>query len=114
MLFTITNHRRKSIEQLRTDTLLDAYYIIKNYPMHASDLSLEQYIKQRYDTSLKNMCIKLLLSLTFHKDAENNLVLLFKDPKYDEIARLITYGNGALPGSKILQIALSNKKGGLY
>jgi hypothetical protein len=76
--------------------------------MHASDLILDKYIQQQYDTSLKNMCIKLLLSLTFHKDAEGNLVLLFKDPKYDKTARLITYGNGAIAGSKILKIALSN------
>lgn len=108
MLFTINNKRFKSTEQLRTDTLLNAYFIIKNYPMHASDLILERYIQQQYDTDLKNMCIKLLLSLTFHKDTEGNLVLLFKDPKYDKIAQLITYGNGAIPGSRILQIALTN------
>jgi hypothetical protein len=96
-----------SIEQLRTDTLLNAYYIIKNYPMHASDIILDQYVTQQYDTSLKNMCIKLLLSLTFHKDTDGNLILLFKDLQYDKIAQLITYGNGAIPGSKILKIALS-------
>ena len=96
-----------SVDQLRVNTLLDAYYIISSYPMHASDLILDQYLKQQYNMSLKNMCIKLLLSLTSHKDNEGNLILLFKDPKYDKIARLITYGNGAIPGSKILQIALS-------
>lgn len=108
MLFTITNKRYLSVDQLRTNTLLDAYFIIKNYPLLASELILDQYIQQQYDTTLKNMCIKLLLSLTFMKDDKNNLVLLFKDPKYDKIARLITYGNGAIPGSKILQIALNN------
>jgi hypothetical protein len=108
MLFTIKNKRYQSIEQLRTNALLDAYFIIKNYPLHASDLVLDQFIQQQYRVSLKDMCIKLLLSLSFHKDDENNLVLLFKDPRYDEIASLITYGNGAIPGSKILQIALKN------
>ena len=54
------------------------------------------------------MCIKLLLSLTFSVDDKNDLVLLFKDVKYDKIARLITYGNGAIPGSRILKIALAN------
>ena len=108
MFFTINNTRYMSTEQLRTNTLLNAYYIIKNYPMHASDLILDNFIQQQYKTSLKNMCIKLLLSLTFHKDDEGNLVLLFKDPKYDNIARLITCGNGAIPGSRILKIALNN------
>ena len=106
MLFIVKNSRYQSIEQLRVNTLLNAYYIIKNYPLRASDLMMEQFILQQYDTSLKNLCIKLLLSLSFYKDNEGNLVLLFKDPKYDKIARLITYGNGAIPGSKILQIAL--------
>ena len=108
MFFIIKNKRYKSVEQLRTESLLNAYFIIKNYPMHAADLILDGLIQQQYDTSLKDLCIKLLLSLTFHKDENNNLILLFKDPKYDKIARLITYGNGAIPGSKILQIALSN------
>jgi hypothetical protein len=108
MLFTINNKHYRSIEQLRTNTLLNAYYIIKNYPMHASDLLLDQFIQQQYDTSLKNMCIKLLLNLTFHKNEAGDLILLFKDQKYDKIARLITYGNGAIPGSQILKIALSS------
>jgi hypothetical protein len=107
MFFIVKNKQFKSPEQLRANTMLDAYFIIKNYPMHASDLILDQYIQQQYDTSLKNMCIKLLLSLTFHKDSDGNLILLFKDQKYEKIARLITYGNGAIPGSRILKIALS-------
>lgn len=108
MLFTVANKHYLSTEQLRTNTLLDAYFIIKNYPMHATDIILDQFIQQQYDTTLKNMCIKLLLSLSFHKNEKGHLVLLFKDPKYDKIARLITYGNGAIPGSRILQVALGN------
>jgi hypothetical protein len=97
-----------STEQLRTNTLLGAYFIIKNYPMHASDIALDKYIQQQYKTTLKDMCIKLLLSLSFCADTKGNLILLFKDPRYDKIASLITYGNGAIPGSRILQIALNN------
>ena len=91
---------------MRTNALLDAYFLIKNYPLHASELILDNFITQQYKVSLKDMCIKLLLSLTFYEDSDNNLILLFKDQKYDKIASLITYGNGAIPGSKILQIAL--------
>ena len=108
MLFTISNNNYLSAEQQRVNTLLDAYYIIKNYPMHAGDLVLDQYIQQQYNLSLKNMCIKLLLNLTFYKDNNGNLVLLFKDNRLDKLARLITYGNGTIQGSKILQIALSD------
>lgn len=111
MFFTIKNKTYLSENQLRNDTLLNAYFLIENYALHASELILDNYIKQQYDTTLKDMCIKLLLSLTFHKDSEGNLVLLFKDLKHDKIAQLITYGNGAIPGSRILQIALNSKGG---
>lgn len=108
MFFTINNLKYLSTEQLRTSTLLKAYYIIQKYPMYATELLMDSYIQQQYETTLKNMCIKLLLNLTFYKDDLGNLVLTFKDPKYDKLARLITYGNGAIPGSKILQKALKN------
>jgi hypothetical protein len=57
------------------------------------------------------MCIKLLLNLTFHKDKEGNFILLFKDPTLDKAAQIITYGTGAIPGSRILQIALNSQGG---
>ena len=88
--------------------MLNAYFIIKNYPMHASDLTLEEFIKQQHKVTLKDLCIKLLLSMTFYSNEDGDLVLLFKDPKHDQLASLVTYGTGAIPGSKILQIALKN------
>lgn len=108
MFFIIKNTRYKSSEQLRTNTLLSAYFIIQKYSFHASELALDRLIQTQYKMSLKDMCIKLLLSLTFYSDAEGNLILMFKDPKYDKIAQLITYGNGAVPGSRILKTALNN------
>lgn len=108
MFFNVLNEKYLSPEQLRISTLMDAYFIIQNYPLHASDIILDRYIQQQYKVSLKNLCIKLLLNLTFYKDNSGNLILMFKNPKYDTIARLITYGNGAIPGSRILQTALSN------
>jgi hypothetical protein len=108
MFFSIKNKRKLAIEQLRTTTLLNAYYIIQKYPLHASDLALDRYIQQQYKTSLKDLCVKLLLNMTFYEDKEGNLVLLFKNTKYDKLARLITYGNGAIPGSCILKLALTN------
>ena len=106
MFFVIENKYFKSQEQLRTSTLMKAYYIVAKYPIHATELAIDTYIQQQYSTNLKNMCINLLLNLTVHKDDAGNLIFLFKDQKYDKIARLITYGNGAIPGSKILQTAL--------
>ena len=108
MFFSINNNRYLSEDYLRTSTLLSAYYTIQNYPMRASDLIMDQFIQQQYGSTLKNMFIKLLLSLTFYKDDSGNFLLIFKDFKYDQIARLITYGNGAIPGSNILKTALKS------
>ena len=108
MFFSIKNNKYQSTDQLRTNTMLNAYFVVKSYPMHASDLILNQYIQQRYDTTLKNICVLLLLNLSFSADDEGNLILMFKNPEYDKIAQLITYGNGAIPGSKILKTALSD------
>ena len=108
MFFTINNKRYLSKEQLRKHTLLNAYYIVQKYPLRAADLLMDQYITQQYDMTLKDMCVKLLLNLTLYEDQTGNLLLLFKDSKHDNIASLITYGNGAIPGSKILQDALRN------
>ena len=108
MFFKIKNKHYLSTEQLRTNALLDAYYIIQKYPLNASELVLSQYLQQQYKASLKNMCIKLLLNLTFYKTDAGDLTLIFKDQTYDKIARLITYGNVAIPGSPILQTAFAN------
>ena len=97
-----------STEQLRTNTMLNAYFIIQKYPLRASEALMDTYIQQQYKTSLKNLCVKLLLDLTFYEDDSGNLILLFKNPKSDAIARLITYGNGVISGSRILQTALTN------
>lgn len=69
---------------------------------------MDQFIQTHYKVSLKNMCIQLLLNLTFYKDESGRLVLLFKNPKDDQIAQLITYGNGAITGSRILKLALTD------
>lgn len=106
MFFKIKNKKYLSVDQLRTNTLLDAYVIIEQFPLKASDLILNNYLQQAYKTTLKNLCIKLLLSLTLYKDPEDNLVLMFKNKEDDKLAQLITYGNGAIPGSKILKVAL--------
>jgi hypothetical protein len=108
MFFTIQNEDNTPVEQLRTNTLLRAYIIIDNYPLHTSEKLLDKYLTQQYKSSLKNLCVKLLLNLTFYINNENNLILIFKDKKYDKLAQLITYGTGAIPGSRILQIALGN------
>ena len=106
MLFLLKNKQYVSTEYMRTNALLSAYYIIQNYPLRAADILMDNYIQQQHGMSLKNTCVELLLNLTYYRDNDGNLIMLFKNRKYDQLASLITYGNGAIPGSKILQTAL--------
>ena len=108
MFFTVKNKKYLTTEQLKTNTLLKAYYVIKNYPLNCSEKLLDSYLQQYHDITLKDLCVKILLKLSHYKDEEGNVVLLFKDYKYDKYARLVTYGNGAVAGSPILKIALKN------
>lgn len=109
MFFTLQNNKYLSPRQFKTSILMSAYYIVSKYSLKASDKILNDYLQITYKAGLKNLCIKLLLNISFLKDTDGNFVLLFKDPALDKLAQLITYGNGAIPGSKILQIALKNK-----
>lgn len=109
MFFVVENNKYLSPSQLRTNTLMKAYFVISNFPLKASDKILDDYLQQQYKINLKNLCVKLLLNISFFKNNEGGYILLFRDPKLDKLAQLITYGNGAIPGSCILQIAL---KGG--
>ena len=95
-----------SDDQLRTAALLKAYFVIQKYPLNAAEQILDTFIQQQYKKSLKDLCIELLLKLTFYKNDSGDLVLLFKEKKYDTIASLITYGNGAIQGSQVLKVAL--------
>ena len=105
MFFTIESNKYLNKEQQRAEILMSAYFIIKNYPLKASDTLLNNFLKQHYNDELKNLCIKILLNLIFYKD-KDHFILSFKNPEIEKLARLITYGNGKVPGSQILQVAL--------
>jgi hypothetical protein len=106
MFFAIKKKPYLTPEQQRTDILLEAYFIIKGYPLRVSETLLDNYLNQYHKIGLKDLCVKLLLSLTFHIDEKENLIGIFKNQEDDKMAQLITYGNGATPGSRILQTAL--------
>ena len=78
MFFTLPNNKYLSPRQFKTNTLMSAYYIINKYPLRASDKILNDYLQMTYKVGLKNLCIKLLLNISFLKDDEGNFVLLFK------------------------------------
>lgn len=111
MLITISNDFNKPADEARATVLMNAYNIIKFYPIYGSDITLNQYLITNYKMSLKDTCIQLLLNITFYKNPTGELILLFKDSYYDNLANIITYGTDQLRGSKILQTALKIEGG---
>ena len=62
----------------------------------------KEYIQEKYNTDLKNMCLKLLKEASYIASVDE-LIIKFKDTEADKLARLITYGDGKIKGSKILR-----------
>ena len=106
MLFYIENPAYKDPKQLYTSTMMSAFFVVKNFPLKATDILLDNHLKAKYNIDLKKLCVKILLSLSYYCNEKNDIILLFKEKQYDNFAQLITYGNGAVPGSKILKYAL--------
>ena len=108
MFFTVTKKPHMTYDILRTKALMRAFYIIKKYPLNTHEQKLDEYLQQYHKSTLKDMCINLLLNISHYEDNEGNIILIFKDFKHDQMARLITYGTGAVAGSNILKIALNS------
>lgn len=108
MIFTVKSTMTVPVEILKGKLLINAKFYIDNYPMRVSETLLENVIRKDYKISLKTACRYLLLNADIYKNNEGNLIILFKNPYWDKLARLITYGNGKVPGCKILQTAFSS------
>ena len=76
------------------------------YKFGATEEALDQYCKENYKVSLRLACIQILFSSRFMVDFTGTLVIDTGE-KWDKVARLITFGNGKLLGSKILKYAIS-------
>ena len=68
---------------------------------NTKDILLNRFCIQKYKSTLLNMCVLLFINSTVHVN-ENEVIITFKDKKFDDIATIITYGTGKVPGSDIL------------
>lgn len=73
----------------------------------STEAQLNKYLLQEYNVGLKPLCLWILKNMRFSSDLDNKIVVKIKNPKLDKLARLITYGNGRVPGSPILKRAIS-------
>ena len=102
MTFYTKYTQRDYILIRKADTLSAAYYMILHYPMGADEKILDAYCRKNYNLPLKFICLKLVAHLKDFVDYDGKIVWKTKTIKDDKLARLITFGDGRMHGSKIL------------
>lgn len=107
MFYIIKIDNKNPISITKLKTLVRARSLISLYPMRGTEIILNNYLIENYKLTLKNACFLLLTNLKFSIGEENEIIMFFKDKKYDKLARIITYGIGTISGSQILKTALS-------
>lgn len=78
------------------------------HKMGATERCLEKYLKQHFGIKLKSLCLLLLSNANIEYIAPDNIIITFKTNYFEQLARLITYGNGVFIGSDILKNALKD------
>lgn len=91
----------------------DAKASIVRFKMYANELIIDSFLKKHYSKGLKPICLQLVDKLIPNQISDNELLFTFVDEEADQIARLITYGDGQMLGSKILIQALTRKAKGV-
>ena len=78
-------------------------------PFAAREKKLNEYFIENYEVPLRPVCLALVNEAKFFINYNHELVIKFTNPSLDRLARLITYGNGVIQGSNILNNAFKDK-----
>lgn len=78
---------------------------LRYYPIRSNEILLNKYLIEHYKLTLKMVCLKIILKSCYSKSKDKIIITIF-DKKLDDLAHLITFGNGRVQGSKILQTIL--------
>lgn len=107
MFYIIKTDNKKPVSIVKLKTLVRARSLISLYPMRGTEVILNNYLIENYKLTLKNACLLLLANLQVCTGEEDEIVMFFRDAKYDKLAQIITYGIDNISGSQILKTALS-------
>ena len=109
MFFRIRNPHHHDLQQYSMHLYNAAKRIIMCYPMRAGEYILDDFLKRTTKIGLKQHCLKILAACNFSESPQHEIIISLFDPKIEQIAQLITYGNMELKGSKILKEAFRIK-----
>ena len=72
------------------------------YTLKSDELAINKYLLENYKLDLKSICVKLMNNAKYITTTDK-LIIKFNTADDDKLARLITYGDGWLKGSRILR-----------
>lgn len=109
MIFIVQSHFQDTYPNklLTAPIFLNARQYILLRKLNAADTQLSRYLVSVYKKDLKRLCLELISRAKLMKNFDKEIVVVFPTKADENLAKLITYGNGIVPGSKILQTALS-------
>lgn len=105
MVFTIPTSEYVTDEALKNRWLAGARRKIALYRFGADEIALDNYLLENYKITLKPLCLAIILNTKVVADKSGLLITQIQKPRFEKLARLITYGTGKINGSKILQFA---------
>ena len=78
---------------------------ITTYRITPAQKQLNDYIWKEFGLNLKAACALVIANCRIQKNQSNELIITFPSKKIDDLASLITYGNGKIQGCPILKEA---------
>ena len=71
-------------------------------PMLSTEVALNRYFTSKFKQPFKRVCLMVLSNCLISIDKNNEITITFKTQKADQLAELITFGNGLIMGCDIL------------
>lgn len=109
MFFTIKSSTPKQ-DVAKYKTRRTANTVLLCYPFGVSELLLNRYLSENYNMSLRTACKKLITCAKVSLNFKNEIIITFPDPVLNNIAKIITFGTGRVPGSNILRTIFTLKR----
>lgn len=78
---------------------------IATYRLKPAQKQLNDYIWKRFGLNLKAACALVVSNCRIQKNKNNEVIITFPSKKIDQLAALITYGDGKIQGCSILKEA---------
>ena len=85
--------------------LQGARLAIATYRLKPAQKQLNDYLWKNFGINLKAACMMVISNCRIQKNQSNELIITFPAKKIDNLAALITYGDGKVQGCSILKEA---------